>query len=291
MKKLLLILFLLPTVLSAQTVGSTRTEVYVSPFERQIDISDYLDYIGPKIPIQLLNIGIGEEVYNLYPELKDRRVGLGVTNIVVEFFEFLDRFEFTEEKAEIKNRMVTQFEASDAGITSNQIEGWGNIRLAEYFVTVEVYDYSVSEDETINLVDGIKNTVVTRLGLQIRFTDANTGTYFTGSGLGTATTVRELTFMNDDNFSEVKFKPAYHQICKERDLYYQRITEDIFRELINLEKSKISLINISNGLQALVMGLWLGQLEDPDTFNRKQAKQICFDYIKLNFPKQFKKIL
>jgi hypothetical protein len=167
-----------------------------------------LDYIGPKIPIQLLNIGIGEEVYNLYPELKDRRVGLGVTNIVVEFFEFLDRFEFTEEKAEIKNRMVTQFEASEAGITSNQIEGWGNIRLAEYFVTVEVYDYSVSEDETINLVDGIKNTVVTRLGLQIRFTDANTGTYFTGSGLGTATTVRELTFMNDDNFSEVKFNQS-----------------------------------------------------------------------------------
>ncbi len=92
-------------------------------------------------------------------------------------------------------------------------------------------------------------------------------------------------------FSEVKFKPAYHQICKERDLYYQRIIEDIFRELINLEKSKISLINISNGLQALVMGLWLDQLEDPDTFNRKQAKQICFDYIKLNFPKQFKNIL
>ena len=92
-------------------------------------------------------------------------------------------------------------------------------------------------------------------------------------------------------FSEVKFKPAYHQICKERDLYYQKITEDIFRELINLEKSKISLINISNGLQALVMGLWLDQLEDPDTFNRKQAKQICFDYIKSNFPKQFKNIL
>ena len=23
-------------------------------------------------------------------------------------------------------------------------------------------------------------------------------------------------------FSEVKFKPAYHQICKERDLYYQK---------------------------------------------------------------------
>ena len=92
-------------------------------------------------------------------------------------------------------------------------------------------------------------------------------------------------------FSEVKFKPAYHQICKERDLYYQKITEDIFRELINLEKSKISLTNVSNGLQALVMGLWLDQLEDPDTFKRKQAKQICFNFIKSNFPKQFKNIL
>ena len=92
-------------------------------------------------------------------------------------------------------------------------------------------------------------------------------------------------------FSEVKFKPAYHHICKERDLYYQKIIEDIFRELIKLEKSKISLTNISNGLQALVMGLWLDQLEDPDTFKRKQAKQICFNYIKSNFPKQFKNIL
>ena len=92
-------------------------------------------------------------------------------------------------------------------------------------------------------------------------------------------------------FSEVKFKPAYHQICKQRDLYYQKMTENIFRELIKLEKSKISLTNVSNGLQALVMGLWLDQLEDPDTFKRKQAKQICFNFIKSNFPKQFKNIL
>ena len=92
-------------------------------------------------------------------------------------------------------------------------------------------------------------------------------------------------------FSEVKFKPAYHQICKQRDLYYQKMTENIFRELIKLEKSKISLTNVSNGLQALVMGLWLDQLVDPDTFKRKQAKQICFNFIKSNFPKQFKNIL
>ena len=89
-------------------------------------------------------------------------------------------------------------------------------------------------------------------------------------------------------FSEVKFKPAYHQICKERDLYYQTVTQDILRQLIKNEKSKVLEKNISQGFQALVMGLWLDQLVDPETFSKKQAKQICFDYLKKNFPKQFK---
>ena len=40
--------------------------------------------------------------------------------------------------------------------------------------------------------------------------------------------------------SETKFKPAYRQICRERDLYYQNVTEDIFEELIKIEKNKLS---------------------------------------------------
>ena len=92
-------------------------------------------------------------------------------------------------------------------------------------------------------------------------------------------------------FSEVKFKPAYHQICKERDLYYQTVTKDILRQLIKNEKSKVLEKNISQGFQALVMGLWLDQLVDPETFSKKQAKKICFDYLKSIFPKQFNKLL
>jgi len=92
-------------------------------------------------------------------------------------------------------------------------------------------------------------------------------------------------------FSEIKYKPAYHQICKERDMYYQSLTENIFEELIKKEKVKLSKKNISRGFQALIMGLWLDQLEDPDTFSRIQAKKICFEFIKSNFPKQFKRII
>ena len=207
MKKLLLLL-LAPCVLSAQVVGSTKTEDYKASFEKKISIDSLMDYNGPKIPIQLLNIGIGEEVFSQYPELKDKRVGLGVTNIVVEFLEETNRFTFTEDKTEIKNRMVKQFQASEAGFTKDKLDGTGKIRLAHYFVYVEVYDFSVSEDETINMKDGVTNKMVTRLGLQVKFVDAETGEYFTGSGLGDATTVRELTLMNDDNFGEVKFNQS-----------------------------------------------------------------------------------
>ena len=92
-------------------------------------------------------------------------------------------------------------------------------------------------------------------------------------------------------FSEIKYKPAYRQICKERDLYYQSVTENIFSELIRKEKIKLSQKNLARGFQALIMGLWLDQLEDPDTFNRMQSKKICFEFIKSNFPKQFKEII
>jgi len=202
------LMFLIAINLPAQTIGTTKTEDYKASFEKKINIDSLLDYDGPKIPIQILSLGINEEVYTMYPELKDKRVGLGVTNIVVEFLEETNHFLFTEDKTEIKNRMVKQFQASQAGITEDKLDGRGKIRLAHYFAYIEVYDFSVSEDETVNMKDGVKNTVVTRLGLQVKFVNAETGEYFTGSGLGEAKTVRELTLMNDDNFSEVKFNQS-----------------------------------------------------------------------------------
>lgn len=221
MKRLSLLLscFLLSSVsLIAQTVGKTQTEQYKASFETAIDISRFLDYEGPQIPIQILKAGISDEVYEMYPELKEKRVGLGVANITMEYLENLNRFKFTEDKTEIKNRMVKQFQASQAGISENKLDGRGKINLAEYFVTIEVYDYSISEDETINLKDGVKNMVVTRLGLQVRFTNAETGVVFSASGLGEAKTTRELTLLSDAAVDEVKFNQSTISISTKKAL-------------------------------------------------------------------------
>jgi hypothetical protein len=221
MKRLsiLLVCFLISSVAAmAQTVGKTQTEQYKASFETAIDISRFLDYEGPQIPIQILKAGISDEVYEMYPELKEKRVGLGVANITMEYLENLNRFKFTEDKTEIKNRMVKQFQASQAGISENKLDGRGKINLAEYFVTIEVYDYSISEDETINLKDGVKNMVVTRLGLQVRFTNAETGVVFSASGLGEAKTTRELTLLSDAAVDEVKFNQSTISISTKKAL-------------------------------------------------------------------------
>ncbi len=54
-------LVVFPNIMSAQVVGKTQTEEYRASFERKVNIDSLMDYDGPKIPIQLLNIGINEE--------------------------------------------------------------------------------------------------------------------------------------------------------------------------------------------------------------------------------------
>lgn len=217
------ILFLIPILFiglisSAQVVGKTTTEQYKASFETKINIDSLLDYDGPTIPIQILKCGIGDELYEQYPELKEKKVGLGVANITLEYLENLNRFTFTEDKTEIKNRMVKQFQASQAGISQDKLDGRGKIRLAHYFVEIEVYDWSVSDDEEINMKDGVKNMMVTRLGLQVRFTDAETGEIIAASGLGEAKTVRELTLLSDATLDPVKFNQSTVSIATKKAL-------------------------------------------------------------------------
>jgi len=203
-----LVILLFSTSLFSQVLGKTSTEEYQASFEEKESILTIPEYNGKPIPIALLDIGGSKDVIEQYPELGDYRVGRGLTNIVVAFLEETFRFEFVETKDAIKDRMVAQYKASQKGLSTEKIELKGNIVLAKYFCYIEVYDFSISEDETINLKDGVKNKLVTRLGLQVKMVDSQSGTYMTGSGLGKAVTTRELTLINNDNLTDVKFNQS-----------------------------------------------------------------------------------
>ena len=203
---ILCVLFTQTTI--AQTIGKIKAETYQAEFEKKKSIDDVSDYDGEYIPIALLNISASDGVYEMWPELRDARVGLGVTNMVIEYLDWTNRFEFVEEKSEIKNRMKSQWVASRKGVSENKVYGMGKITLAEYFVTIEIYDFSVSEDEVVALKDGVTQKQITRLGLQVRFTDAETGRYFVGSGLGEATTIKKQEGLLGLSVDEVNFRQS-----------------------------------------------------------------------------------
>ena len=203
-----IVLMLFTLTSFSQTIGKVKAEEYTAEFEKKKSIDDVSDYWGDMIPVALLNVGISDDLYEMYPELRDGRVGLGLTNIVIEYLDWTNRFEFVEEKSAIKDRMKSQWVASRKGVSENQVYGLGKIKLAEYFVTIEIYDFSVSEDEVLSLKDGSKQTQTTRLGLQVRFTNAENGTYFVGSGLGTAKTVKTQEGLLGLDLDEIKFRQS-----------------------------------------------------------------------------------
>ena len=203
---ILCVLFTQTTI--AQTIGKIKAETYQAEFEKKKSIDDVSDYEGDMIPVSLLNVGISDDLYETFPELRDARIGLGVTNMVIEYLDWTNRFEFVEEKSEIKNRMKSQWVASRKGVSENKVYGMGKITLAEYFVTIEIYDFSVSEDEVVALKDGVTQKQITRLGLQVRFTDAETGRYFVGSGLGEATTIKKQEGLLGLSVDEVNFRQS-----------------------------------------------------------------------------------
>jgi len=189
-------------------IGSIKTEAYVADFEKKQSlavVSDYDDTL--QIPISILKIGFNEELYESYPELKEKKVGLGVTNIVTEYFLNTNRFVITEDKAEIKNKMISQDKASRKGISSNKMEVFGNVLLANYFVYCEIYDFSVSEDEILKISGKQTITQITRLGLQVKFVDAITSQVIVGSGLGEASTVKTSNILGDIS-DDVKFSQS-----------------------------------------------------------------------------------
>jgi hypothetical protein len=74
-------------------------------------------------------------------------------------------------------------------------------------VYIEVYDFSVSGDEVVKVNGQQTTTQTTRLGLQIKFVDAETSQVIVGSGLGEASTVKTSNLLGDIS-DEVKFNQS-----------------------------------------------------------------------------------
>ena len=181
--------------------GTMKTTTEGDAIEK-VDISTVADYDGEKIAVQVTSIDL-TKLFELYPSLADKNVGLGFAESVLDYLDETNRFIFTEEKAEIKQKMVTQFKASAKGVFDAPIDGKGKIKAARYFVYVTVADFAVDENE---VAEGFKSKVevTTFIRLRVRFVDATTNQVRIASGEGESKKVGEgfLKSLDDMKFSQ-----------------------------------------------------------------------------------------
>jgi hypothetical protein len=198
MKKILGNIFLTILLVGCGSMKTT-TEKDVIETKDISTVSNYTDSI--KKTVQVVNVDM-TKVLALYPDLQEKNVGLGFAESVLDYLDETNRFIFTEEKSEIKERMVTQFKASKKGVFEEPIDGKGKIKAAQYFVYVTVADFAVDEDETV--MKGKSTVVVTTfIRLQVRFVDAKTGQIYIGSGEGESQKIGESFLKNlDMKFSQ-----------------------------------------------------------------------------------------
>ena len=193
--------FMTLVVITLSGCGSMKTTTEKDVIETKdiSTVSNYTDSI--KKTVQVINVDM-TKVLALYPDLQEKNVGLGFAESVLDYLDETNRFVFTEEKSEIKERMVTQFKASKKGVFEEPIDGKGKIKAAQYFVYVTVADFAVDEDETV--MKGKSTVVVTTfIRLQVRFVDAKTGQIYIGSGEGESQKVGESFLKNlDMKFSQ-----------------------------------------------------------------------------------------
>ena len=192
------LMFLFGCATSSVEAQSAKTKVQskIASYEAEKTLYDIKWYDGEPEGIQLIQISINENILNAYPELRDKRVGFGMTNRIIEVLEEAGRFYFVEEKDEVINKMVKEWERSVSGLLEEELNV-GKFATTKWFAYAEIYDFAVSnQEEIVRRKAKLKNT--TMVGIQVRLVNVETGRYITGSGLGTSAKEGEGVLKNLD---------------------------------------------------------------------------------------------
>jgi curli biogenesis system outer membrane secretion channel CsgG len=148
----------------------------------QVESVRFPPYRGPKHTVQVVQINIPADDIKHYPELGEKRVGFGLSNIVVETLFDTGRFTFLEDKEQLLRRLVELWELTEDGIlVKNPAAPNTALQAPDFLVYAQVFDFvACSPVESIGLVN--KNlTCVTSVGVQVRIANSATGEYIPGS--------------------------------------------------------------------------------------------------------------
>jgi curli biogenesis system outer membrane secretion channel CsgG len=174
--------------------ASVSTERDYAGYETADVTQPFPPYTGPKKRVQIVRFGIPDDIIKKYPELAQKRVGLGLSNRIIETFYDTNRFEFVEEKQTMLEKILEQWTLKQAGIyAEDDPKEFTGLQAPNYLIYAEVYDFSVSYAESIKGVAS-KKTNTTIIGIQLRMVDVASGQYIPASGAGEARSTAEAVW-------------------------------------------------------------------------------------------------
>jgi curli biogenesis system outer membrane secretion channel CsgG len=162
--------------------ASEGPHVMAQPASPEAEPVQFPPYRGPKQRIWGFQIKIPADDIQRYPELGEKRVGFGLSSILVETLFDTGRFTFLEDKEQILRRLVELWEMTGDGIlVKNAVAPDTALQAPDFLVYAEIFDFvACSPVERIGLVNK-QLSCVTSVGVQVRIANAATGEYIPGS--------------------------------------------------------------------------------------------------------------
>ncbi len=161
---------------------------------------------APPVPfkVQVVRLGLAPEVVRDWPDLRDKRLGFGLSNRIVDALYDSGWFRFLEEREAVVERIVDQWDKvinRDDLYRPKQLEG---LEVPDFLVYGEIFEFSTGREEHVTGLSG-ESRATTRLGIQLRFASVATSEFIPASAVGEALSdedVRTLFTHSRANFSE-----------------------------------------------------------------------------------------
>ncbi|MGH8221700.1 MAG: TetR/AcrR family transcriptional regulator [Woeseiaceae bacterium] len=89
-------------------------------------------------------------------------------------------------------------------------------------------------------------------------------------------------------WGEVKSVPTYQQLCAAYDAEYDKVVGDLCQKIIDDGGYRhVNAGTVTDALSSMTDGLWLSYLVSPKTFDRDEAMDAVYSYLRAVFPDHY----